>query len=280
MTLHFQETDNPSAPTILLVHGGGGAGWLWKPQVERLREFHCLVPDLPQHGQSSHELPFSIANSAGLLADLIRNRAHQGKANVVGLSVGAQVALALLAQAPELVERAVLSSALVSPSPGMKLLTPGVVACSYRWFVAPFKQNDWWVRINMKYAAGVPETYFDDFRRSFQDLTESSFTNLIIENQRFRLPSGLQRVRTPTLVVCGRSEYRAMRRSVRVISDALPNARGYAVHHAPKLSLAAEHNWNLTAPDLFTELVRAWCEGRPLPESFQSLDQTGSGGWC
>jgi pimeloyl-ACP methyl ester carboxylesterase len=271
MPLFFQETGNPTAPTIILLHGGGGAGWMWKPQVEQLGEFHCLVPDLPEQGQSAAEKPFSIAGSAALVADLIRSRANNGKAHLVGLSEGAQVAVALMAQSPELLESAILSSALVRPLPGSALITPELIAWSYRWFVAPLKNNDWWIRINMQYAAGVPEKYFQEFRRSFQELNETGFTNLMIENQRFRIPPGLESVQVPTLIVCGQNEYAAMRQSARDLAGTLPKARAYTVRHHNKLSMAEEHNWNMTAPALFTAMLRAWFNRQHLPEELRPV---------
>jgi len=271
MSLYLQETGSPAAPTIVFLHGGGGAGWMWQPQIERLNDFHCLVPDLPEQGQSLAEKPFSITGSAGLIAELIRQSAHGGKAFVVGLSEGAQITVALLSQAPELVERAIVSSALVRPIPGAGMMTPGLIALLYRWSVTPFKNNDWWIRVNMKYAAGVPDAYFPQFRQSFQSLTEDGFTNVMVENQRFRIPARLERAQTPTLIVCGKNEYGAMRQSGRDLAKALPNGRVYEVYHAKKMSLAEEHNWNMTAPDLFTQMVRAWFTGQPLPGELRSV---------
>jgi pimeloyl-ACP methyl ester carboxylesterase len=271
MALYIQETGSTTAPTIVFLHGGGGAGWMWQPQIDQLSDFHCLVPDLPEQGQSSAEKPFSISGSAGLIADLIRIRAHDGRAVVVGLSEGAQIAVALLSQSPELVERAIVSSALVRSMPGAWLLIPGLIRLSYRWAVTPFKNNDWWVRVNMKYAAGVPEAYFSQFRQSFQSLTEDGFTNVMLENQRFRIPVGLERVQTPTLIVCGKHEYGVMRQSARDLAKALPNGQACEVLYEKKLSAAAEHNWNMTAPDLFTQMVRAWIAGQSLPVQLQAM---------
>ena len=271
MALYHYETGPATAPTIVFLHGGGGAGWMWQPQIERLGDFHCLVPDLPEQGQSMDEKPFSISGSAGLIADLIRTRAHDGKAVVVGLSEGAQVTVALLSQNPELVERAIVSSALVHPIPVTGLLTPGMIASVYRWSVTPFKNNDWWIRINMKYAAGVPDTYFPQFRQSFQSLAEAGFTNVMLENQRFRIPAGLERVQTPALIVCGKHEYAAMRQSARDLAGVLPNAQAFAVVHNNKMSVAEEHNWNMTAPDLFTQMLRAWICGGSLPAALRPI---------
>ena len=271
MALYIQETGSTTAPTIIFLHGGGGAGWMWQPQLEQLKDFHCLVPDLPEQGQSVAEKPFSISGSAGLIADLICTRAHSGKAFVVGLSEGAQITVKLLNQSPELVERAIVSSALIKPIPGAGMLTPGLIALSYRWSVTPFKNNDWWIRLNMKYAAGVPDSYFPQFKESFQILTENGFTNVMLENQRFRIPDGLNSVKTPTLIVCGKNEYGAMRQSARDLAGALPNGQAYEVHHEKKMSVAEEHNWNMTAPDLFTQMVRAWFSGYPLPTELQPM---------
>ncbi len=271
MALYVYEQGPEDTPSIVFLHGGGGGNWMWQPQFEALPEFHILAPDLPEHGRSAQFKPFSIHDSVDCVAELIRNRAHQDKAHLVGLSEGAQVTLALLALHPDLVDHAIVSSALVRPIPGASLMSPALIASSVKWFVEPFKNVDWWIRINMKYSAGVPEKYFPQFKNDFQNLTGESFAHVMVENQRFRLPDGLERVNVPTLVVAGKGEYSVMRHSVRDIATAMPNAKGFLVDHPKKLSLAEEHNWNLTAPDMFTQMVRAWITGQTLPVELQPL---------
>ena len=271
MSLYVHEQGPASAPTILFLHGGGGSGWMWQPQLEALTDFHILVPDLPEHGQSMDVKPFSIQDSVGRMAELIRTRAHGGKAHLVGLSEGAQVALALLAREPGLIHRAILSSALVHPMPGASWMSPGLIATSVKWFVEPFKNIDWWIRLNMKYSSGVPEKYYPQFKKDFQNITGAQFAHIMVENQSFRLPSGLEKITVPTLVVAGRNEYGIMRRSVRDVAQAIPTAKGFLVAHPRKMSLAEEHNWNMTAPDLFTQMVRAWVTDGSLPSELQPL---------
>jgi pimeloyl-ACP methyl ester carboxylesterase len=244
---------------------------MWQPQFDAMPEYHILAPDLPEHGNSAAIKPFSIQESAALVADLIHTRAHGGKAHVVGLSEGAQVTVALLAIHPELVDHAIISSALVRPFPGASLMSPSLISSSVKWFVEPFKHMDWWIRLNMKYSAGVPETYYQQFKKDFQSLTGERFAHVMVENQHFRLPAGLERVQVPSLVVAGMREYGIMRQSVRDITNAIPTAKGYLVAHPQKLSLAQEHNWNMTAPDLFTRMVRTWITGQPLPVELQPL---------
>ena len=144
---------------------------MWQPQVENLTDYHLLVPDLPGHGDSSSIRLTSIEDVAGRVAELIREKAHGGKAHVVGLSLGAQVAVYLLAQAPELVDHAVISSALLKPMAHKWLYNPGLLRFLFNTSVAPFRNSRWWARVNMKYSGGIPDEYFPKFFEIFQQMT-------------------------------------------------------------------------------------------------------------
>jgi pimeloyl-ACP methyl ester carboxylesterase len=268
--LYIEETGNPSTPTIVFLHGGGGAGWMWQPQVKALKnDYHLLVPDLPEHGRSADIKPFTIAGSVTYVAELIRTRAHGGKAHVVGLSEGAQIAVALLAAAPELLDHAIVSSALVRAMFGMSWFGAGFWAAMYR-SIEPLNKYVWWARLNAR-SYGIPDRFLPEMLETYKSLTADAFAHIIVENQRFRLPVGLERVTSPTLVVGGQKEYKIMHQSIKDVAAAIPGAQAYLVHHTKRMPLSEEHNWNMTAPELFTRTVRAWIEGQPLPEELKPL---------
>lgn len=272
--LYTRSSGPEGAPSILFLHGGGGAGWMWDPVVARLESaYHCLVPDLPEHGASREVGAFSMPFAAEKAAEIIREQAHGGKAHVVGLSEGAQVTVQLLSDAPELVDHAVISSALLEPIPGTGWMSSrGVLRWTYRLAIPPFRNADWWIRLNMKYAAGIPRQYYPQFKADFQATTESQFTNLMHANQLFRLPAGISAAAgVPALVVVGSKEYAAMKQSARELATALPGAKAVQVNLGRQATLAMEHNWALTAPDLFAQTVRAWLESLPLPQELAEL---------
>ena len=271
-SLYFQSSGPANAPTIVFLHGGGGEAWMWKPVIQQLADYHCLAADLPEHGQSRHIAPFSMALAAEKVADLIRAHAHGGKAIVVGLSEGAQVTVQLLATAPELVDKAIVSSALLRPTPGLGWASsPAIVKWTYRMSIPPFLNNDWWIRLNMKYATGIPDEYYAEFKKSFQATTESQFVNLMLANQTYRTPKGLEQATATTLVLAGKKEYAAMKQSVRDLVAALPNAKGGLINLGKKFSMANEHNWALATPELFAQTVRAWIEGKSLTREIENL---------
>ncbi len=273
MPLYITETGPVDQSSIVFLHGGGGGGWMWQPQMEQLGDsFHCMAPDLPEHGQSMDVKPFSITGSADLVADLIRSRVPGGRAHVVGLSEGAQVTVALLSRHPEVIDHAIVSSAILRPIPMVSwMFTPQMAGLSYDISIPPFKNVEWWIRLNMKYSAAIPEAYFPQFKQAFQNYTRDSFVHLMVENQNFRLPSGLDQAKVPVLVVAGKKEYKEMIQSARDLIAALPHATGRLVSLGARSSLGQEHNWSMTAPDLFTRTVRAWVTDQPLPEELLPL---------
>jgi pimeloyl-ACP methyl ester carboxylesterase len=197
--LSVRECGPATAPTICFLHGGGVSGWMWGPQVEALQDtYHCLVPDMPEHGLSAAVRPFTIADTARRIAEVIRGRAH-----VIGLSEGAQVTVQLLGSAAEVVDHAIISSALLYPLPGAGLLGPRALALTFNLFVAPFQGSDWYVRLNRRGNA-IPEQYFIEVREDTRRMTADSFTHMILENQRFHMPAGLDQVQVPALVISRR----------------------------------------------------------------------------
>jgi len=146
-----------------------------------------------------------------------------------------------------------------------------VLAAMYYTSIAPLKNWDVWIRLNMKYAAGVPDKYYAEFKQDFQGITRDGWVNLMQANLKYRLPVDLMKATAPALIVVGSKEYASMKQSARDLTAALPNARGYTVNLGKQASLAEEHNWSLTAPQIFAAMVRAWVTGSVLPTELQPL---------
>ena len=271
--LNYQSTGNNDSKTILFLHGGGVAGWMWDPVVARLQDFHCLVPDLPEHGKSMDTRPFTMELAAKQAAALVRERAHGGKAVVVGLSEGAQVTVQMLATSPEVIDRAVVSSALLLPLPGYGwLYSPRLLAWMFRLSIPPFRKNEWWMRLNMKYSAAIPEQYFPQYRANFQIMNESQFVNLILANQQFRLPGDLSKVNVPVLIIAGKQEYAVVKESARQLAAALPVSQAKLLDLGEGASMRMEHNWAMNSPDLFAQTIRSFIDDSELPEVLHSLN--------
>jgi len=273
VSLYLEEFGRENGATILFLHGGGAGAWMWKKVIPQLRDFHCLVPDLPEHDHSSEVKPFTINEAALAAADLTHKHAHGGKAHVVGLSLGAQLGIKMLSDSPEIIKSAFLSSPMLKPVFGSNLgfFNENVLRWSHRIFMQPLKNWDWWIRLNMKYSAGIPLELFPDFKRVFQTMDEDAFARIMTAGINFRLPAGLERVTTRTLVTVGSREYRAMKESVKMLAAVLPNAQSFVVRTEHQHNLAESHNWAISTPDLFATCLKAWISGSQLPDELQNI---------
>lgn len=111
----------PGSPVIVFIHSTRLTGSFWAAQQAALAaEFRTIAPDLPGHGTRANE-PFTLDGAAEVVAAAIRAEAPDGRAIVVGLSLGGYVAMALAAREPDLVQGLVVSGASAEPAGALRL---------------------------------------------------------------------------------------------------------------------------------------------------------------
>ncbi len=253
MNLTTNETGPKEASTILFLHGMGVSSWMWTEQVAALQDrYHCLTVDLPGNGDSYQEPWLSFADTAAQLADLVRARATNGRAHVVGLSLGGYTALRLLADHPDVVLSTLVSGVSVRPLPRLyRLLTP-LMAGMYHW--------DLLVTLSVKMMQ-LPDEAAVLFRRDSKRLSKQTTGRVYAEILDYTLPAPLSERTQPLLAVAGDKE-------TRPILDGLPDLQRLP-NAVTAIAPNAHHAWNGEHPTLFTDMVSAWVEGRPLPAALQ-----------
>ena len=89
----YCETHGAGQPTLVLLHGMGANGAVWRPFLEILEwKGRILVPDLRGHGRSSHARHYGYGQQAADVAELL---SREDDVRIVGHSMGGAVALAL-----------------------------------------------------------------------------------------------------------------------------------------------------------------------------------------
>ena len=258
-SLFFDVIGSSQSKTILFLHGGGSSGWSWKPIAEQLaNNYRCVIADLPQHGKSQHIEPFSIPYASDCLAEIVDSLNNGEQWTLVGLSEGAQIGVELLTKHPEKFQFAILSGAMILPLPGSKWVSRGLLDWTYYWFVKPFQKSDWYIRMNMSLSVGIPGKYFPQFKKDFQQLSKSGWTNLMEANLSYRMPGSLNKVKTKSLFLCGEKEYGIMKKSAQLLAQTIPLAKAGRVKIPGKISLAQSHNWPLNYPELAVNIIQDW----------------------
>ena len=257
MTLHVEEYGSDSSPTIVFIHAAALGGWMWRQQIEALSDqFHCLAPDLPGHGKSGGQ--FTLDNSAKALADLIRDKAHNSKASIVGLSLGGLVAIHLLDKFPDLIVNAIVSAPPSGPIPGT-----GFLVFATR-FLLPIFKSDFVIRRTADQLK-LPEKDYEKFRDAQKSMTADTLRQIARITHEHRLPESLKNSTIPTLAVVGEKEIGVNFRVVRDLVKLMPTTEGRV---APNVG----HGWNGENPTLFNQMIQDWFINGTIPSALMPLD--------
>ena len=259
MPMYYEETGKKVKPSIVFVHGGGISGWMWHQQVKFFSDYHCLIPDLPEQGKSIHERLLSLTDCADRIADLIEKKGNDHKAHLVGHSLGGKVVVELLSRRPELVDHAVVASALFRPMFILKLIhRPSVYKLT-----ASLLRYRWLSLLTAKQMGFSDKLYFSDCLENLhKNLTPDLLYRIYDQLYQYRkLPDNLADVKAAVLVMAGEKEPGPMKQSVLDIAEALPNSKGI-------LLKKANHTYPWTEYEKFNDLVRSWISDQKFKKDF------------
>lgn len=143
-------------PAIVFLHGTRLSRAAWAGQLDALSdEYRAIAIDLPGHGSRAGEA-FTLEGAADMVAETIRQEAADGRALIVGLSLGGYVAMVLAARDPERVRGLVLAGATAEPV-GFRSLPYRALAVILDRFEGPAlrRANEWFFRT--RYPPSIAE---------------------------------------------------------------------------------------------------------------------------
>jgi pimeloyl-ACP methyl ester carboxylesterase len=225
--------DEGDGPPVLFLHGGLGDGRLFEPQARALADaYRCIRPDLRLWGRTETEaVSFSWIDDAAALLDAL----DVERAAVVGLSMGAGLALDLALLRPERVTGLVHIAGGMSGSP-VSAYTPEQEARAER---------EGWMDVDFEVWA--PLGADDTMRELWQSTPEAK-----------GVPEGAdpaprpdaqpEQLACPVLVVVAKHDPPAQVEVGRELARRAPDARLAEVD--------SDHYLTLREPELVTRLVR------------------------
>ncbi|KAK4446945.1 Dihydrolipoyllysine-residue acetyltransferase component of acetoin cleaving system [Podospora aff. communis PSN243] len=252
---------NPT--TILLLHGLTSSHLEWAPILPLLTpHYHILAVDLPGHSRSATLLPppgepLTIPFMTDSIAGIIQSHAHKSVAHIVGMSAGGFVALELARRYPELCTSVFATGAHPFRGSYRFLASrPGIVM-GIMWVMYNLPDVLYWKLVEWS-GMRRHEELRGEMRGNRTWEVVSGVYGSILEFGGWEGVGGEVR----TLVAVAEK------------GDDVGSVRGLRMGEGARVVVVkrALHAWNLQMPELFAEGIKAWVEGRGLPEGFEELE--------
>lgn len=256
--MHYKEAGDKNGPLLLFLHGGGVSGWMWEKQIQYFTHCHCLVPDLPEHGLSNNADEFTIKGSAEEVIKLIEEKANGKKVILIGFSLGSQVIIQLLTARPNLIDFAMINSALTKPIPYAKTMLLPAIKLTF-----PLIKKRWFSKLQAK-PLYITEDNFEKYYAESLQLKPDTLIRVVKENMSFNIPKDFVKATGKILVTVGEKEKAVMRKSAKDIVDANPNCVGVII---PGIG----HGVSMARPDFFNLMTEKWICGDDLPKECRMI---------
>ncbi|MBR4745027.1 MAG: alpha/beta hydrolase [Oscillospiraceae bacterium] len=210
--MYFTEYGSRDLPTVVLLHGAFFVDSFGR-QYPLSSRYHLVVPHIPGFGKAADET-FETDKALGELKELISQ--FDAPVYLVGFSLGAQLAVRLIADAPEMVKKAIV----ISPLLMNKDRASGPLIEQNLKMLRSMKN-----KLNCKMIGlmnGMPKRSRAEFVESMQRVSEETVRNCVDNGISFESAAGFAGCGVPVLALAGEKEPEDIKNSVKQMSELNP----------------------------------------------------------
>ena len=216
--MNYMEYGKGNKEVMVLLHGGGLSWWNYREAAEKLSsDYHVILPILDGHAKSSYDFT-SIEENAARIIKFIDEQFGGSVLLIGGLSLGAQIVLEILSQKKDICQHALIESALVVPSK----LTYAAIQPAFGSCYGLIKQR-WFSKLQFK-SLRIKHELFEDYFRDTCGISKSNLIAFLEANALYGIKPSIADCAAKAYVFVGEKEHKAMRKSAKIINNALPES--------------------------------------------------------
>jgi 3-oxoadipate enol-lactonase/4-carboxymuconolactone decarboxylase len=254
--IHWRADGRADAPPLVMVSSLGTDHAMWEPVMGGLTRYFRVIR-LDKRGHGASDAPPGDYSMERLGRDVlaVADAAGAQRFRYAGLSIGGMIGMWLGANAPERVERLVLSNTTASVEPklfhdriaavragGMAAIADGVLA---RWFTPHYA------------ARNTP--HYGTIRQSLLSIDPDGYVGCCAAIRDMSIAPGLVSIKAPTLVIAGTHDPSTPPEQGKRIAESIPHAR--------YLELPAAHLAHSEQPGRWLEWTVRFLLGSDAPTS-------------
>ena len=279
--IYYEEKGESSKDLIIFIHSNLLSNWIWKNQRNSFENYHCIYLDLPNHGNSYFDDGFSIEKSGELIKDLIEEKStpknlnsdtKTKKVHLIGVSVGGQIILYLLAKYPELIDTTIVTGVNIYENPEKEFIDNTIAMLNkLKSNILDKKSNKFLIKAILA-EYGLGKEYYDDLKLATENIinknsynttnnnSNNNFENNLNLNQitkeslEFKIPKIKSSPNNKSdyknlLILYGTKEYPKVHKSANLIKNTFENAQIFSVYRSI-------HLWNIIDCEWFNETAK------------------------
>ncbi|MBD8036074.1 alpha/beta hydrolase [Solibacillus sp. A46] len=208
--IYYEQYGDPNRPTIILLHGAM-AVHTFTQQYSLLKDYHIVLPHLYGAGKSV-EILYEPEKLSQEIVELIRSL-NKPKVGIIGHSIGAQLAVKLVSDNPELFSFAVFFSANICPNE--KTIQ---MYCKFAPITVKLLRFNWIVKMQGRYW-NYSKEQANDMVAYAQKITEENYKAFFTETLNIINLPHFYTVSVPMLAICGERESKDIRESLKLLGE-------------------------------------------------------------
>ncbi len=200
--MYYDEEGTSNDEIIIFIHSNLLSNWIWINQRDYFRDFHCIYLDLPNHGKSHFDNEFSIEKSTELIKSLIQEKSlglsndtnsnrKTKKVNLVGISLGGQIALDLLAKYPELIDKVVVSGVNLYENPEENDFHEVISMMDLLKINILDKKPEKFLIKALLAEYGIKKDYAPFIKESYAKISKKDLNSITKESLKFTIPNDI-----------------------------------------------------------------------------------------
>lgn len=224
--MKYKVIGDASKPLMIFITGAGIGPYMWKYQLDYFKTYKKIVFDLPGHGDNSDETFTTIEELCNNIVEIINHESDNGKAIIIGHSIGAQTAMYMIQYYGSYVEKAIIISGLNKPMKGVSWLIKPMIILSM-----PLIKLRSFAKLQSK-ELNLPTDMFDDYYKDSLLISSDTLVNILMENMSFNFVSNGSENYPKTMVVVGDNEKSMMKKSAMKTTQNIGNNSYYKFNDA------------------------------------------------
>ncbi|WP_295620553.1 alpha/beta fold hydrolase [uncultured Methanobrevibacter sp.] len=255
--LAYEDIGDENKETIIFLHTKLLDKWIWKKQKDKynqyFNDYHCIFLDLPNHGDSKSNEPFSIGKSSQDIMEFIEYLIESKdieKINLIGLGLGGSIAIEIMSRNPNLIDNLILSGLEIADfKEDEEDSIIGRLGKTQSKYLNE-KPDTFIVKAYLRYF-GISKTYFDYMERIL-DRSIKEEKKIAYESLNYTISDNLFKDDIPNkeniLIIFGNKEDLDCTKSAIGLKSIFENAKLVEINKG-------NHLWNIIDDELFNSTI-------------------------